>query len=518
MAGFLWGLALIVGAAFYLSGPARERRRHVRAQEARQREWHAWLGQQPDALLATAEDPGYLLRQVMDRFRGGAFLGLGIPDREWVTADPEHAILVLGPPRSGKTSAIVVPAVLAAPGPVVSTSTKLDVFQATAHARSRWGRIWVFDPTGREQLPPGALRLSWSPVAVIGSWDDALSRARAMVDACASVRGSDTEFWNERAGAMLGALLHAATVSGRGIADVRSWVLREDLTHPQAVLLAHGEHLPADVLEGLARAPERTVSSICATASSVLSVYNSASALDASTHPNFDPAHFVRSVDTVYIVAPSIQQDRLAPLVVGLLEDIRQAAYAYRRALPIGMASRPVFWALDEAANIAPIHSLPSIVSEGGGQGVQVLACFQDLSQARARWGEAARGFLSLFGSKIVLPGIGDYGTLHDLSAMVGTWDRPYVSTTETWSRSQSRGTAAHSTYGSAVGGSVTGSTQREAILSEGEISNIPMGNALFLVRGGWRLLQLEPYFASRCWLNVLARAPSVILSTDHSR
>jgi type IV secretory pathway TraG/TraD family ATPase VirD4 len=311
---------------------------------------------------------------------------------------------------------------------------------------------------------------------------------------------------------MLGALLHAAGVSGRGIADVRNWVLREDLTHPQALLLAHGEQLPADVLEGLARAPERTVSSICATASSVLSVYNSASALDASARPNFDPALFVRSGDSVYVVAPSIQQDRLAPLVVGLLEDIRHAAYANRRAMPIGLVPRPVFWALDEAANIAPIHGLPSIVSEGGGQGVQVLVCFQDLSQARARWGEAAQGFLSLFGSKIVLPGIGDYGTLHDLSAMIGTWDRPYLSVSDTWSRSQSWGPEVPPNHGRTVGGSITGSTQREAILSEGDISNIPLGNALFLARGSWRLLQLEPYFASPCWRNVLAHAPSMIL------
>jgi len=40
---------------------------------------------------------------------------------------PEGSLLVLGPPRSGKTTSIVVPCVLDAPAAVVSTSTKPDV-------------------------------------------------------------------------------------------------------------------------------------------------------------------------------------------------------------------------------------------------------------------------------------------------------------------------------------------------------------------------------------------------------
>ncbi len=76
--------------------------------------------------------------------------------------------------------------------------------------------------------------------------------------------------------------------------------------------------------------------------------------------------------------------------------------------------------ALDEVANIAPVPDLPAMVSEGGSQGVVTLACLQDLSQARGRWGVAADGFLSLFGTTVVLPGIGDVHTLEALSALAG--------------------------------------------------------------------------------------------------
>ena len=65
------------------------------------------------------------------------------------------------------------------------------------------------------------------------------------------------------------------------------------------------------------------------------------------------------------------------------------------------------------------------MVSEGGGQGLLTLACLQDLSQARQRWGRAADGFLSLFGTKLVLPGIGDLATLELVSRLGGEVDVP---------------------------------------------------------------------------------------------
>jgi type IV secretion system protein VirD4 len=81
------------------------------------------------------------------------------------------------------------------------------------------------------------------------------------------------------------------------------------------------------------------------------------------------------------------------------------------------------------------VPDLPAMVSEGGGQGLLVLACLQDLSQARSRWGTAADGFLSLFGTTVVLPGIADTRTLRDISALAGEHEVPSTSTTRTADR-----------------------------------------------------------------------------------
>ena len=136
----------------------------------------------------------------------------------------------------------------------------------------------------------------------------------------------------------------------------------------------------------------------------------------------------MRSTDTVYVTASADRQGLFAPLIVGLLEEIRYATY--RRHGAEGRGEEPrrahVAFVLDEVANTAPLP-LTTITSEAGGQGLHVLAATPDLSQARVRWGRAADGFLILFKVKVILPGVGDSQTLEALSAQIGEYDRLMV-------------------------------------------------------------------------------------------
>ncbi len=156
----------------------------------------------------------------LTRTQGGACY-LGRTDRP-VYSPPEHGVLVLGPPRSGKTSSIVVPNVLAADGPVVVASTKRDVLDATGAARALNGAVAVFDPSGTVELPWWAERVGWSPVASARTWDRAVLIADAMVGASrgAGANRGDQAHWNERAGALLAPLLHAAALEGAPMAEV----------------------------------------------------------------------------------------------------------------------------------------------------------------------------------------------------------------------------------------------------------------------------------------------------------
>jgi type IV secretory pathway TraG/TraD family ATPase VirD4 len=444
--------------------------------------------------LADAEDPGEAVREHSRLLGGGALLGLS-PGGGWVTADPEHAVMVLGPPRSGKTSTVVIPAMLAAPGPAVSTATKPDVLAATWRARAELGQVWLFDPSGEQrELPRAIRRLSWSPVTAASSWDAALLMARAMAACTSPGRGTANEsHWRERSTALLAPLLLAANLGGRPVAEVLRWVLRQDLGAGGLLLEDHDAGVASDVLVGIAKTDDRERSSIFSATAGVLAAYNADATRRAAASPNFDPARFTASTDTVYITAPAHRQALCAPLVVGLLEQIRHATYER------GRAGSPVFFCLDELANIAPIHDLPALVSEAGGQGLHVLACLQDLSQARERWGEAAAdGFLSLFQTKLILSGIADPRTLEAISLALGEYDRRLVSYTV--GRSQSErllpppGTRSES---------ATYHTQRQRTLPPGDVARLPGGHGLLLRGTHWGLLRLSPWYRTEPWVTV---------------
>jgi len=85
----------------------------------------------------------------------------------WATV--EDSMLLVGPPRSGKSLMVVAPFILDAPGAVLTTSTRPDNLATTLRARERLGPVAVFDPQALAAGVPAGLR--WSPLS-----GDALTR------------------------------------------------------------------------------------------------------------------------------------------------------------------------------------------------------------------------------------------------------------------------------------------------------------------------------------------------------
>ncbi len=450
-------------------------------------------------------------------FDGGGIY-LGHDERGWRTAERQHSVLVLGPPRSGKTSSLVIPNILRAGGPVVTTSTKPDVLDATVPARSRVGRCHLFDPSGSVPDRAGVHRLRWSPLPACTSWRTALATARSLVLVGSGAGGAPAggNHWSERAQALLAPLLHAAALDGADMRTVLGWVDRHRALPAQQVLSGDATGMARDVLDGIVTTDERELSGIWSTASGALGGFRSEEALAATGDPDFDPQEFVGTSDTVYIAAPAHHQALVAPLVVGLLDDVRRARYQ-RTASGAAPETAPVLLALDELANIAPLPDLPSMISEGGGQGVVTLACFQDLSQARHRWPTQADGFPSLFGTTVVLPGIGDIRTLEALSVLSG--DHELVT------RSVSHG---HTVTGRHLGDLLTGGrpqrgeqlgTQWRRRLAPDEITRGLPGAALaFDRRNQPSWIPLAPAHATEPWRGLLAGVLDRDRAVDHGR
>jgi type IV secretory pathway TraG/TraD family ATPase VirD4 len=201
-------------------------------------------------------------------------------------------------------------------------------------------------------------------------------------------------------------------------------------------------------------------------------------------------------MDTIYVCAPGRQQALVAPIVVGLIEEVRSATYAQavRRPVGGGTVDPPVLLALDEVANVAPIPDLAGIVSDGAGQGLLTLACLQDLSQARVRWGPAADGFMSLFGTKVILPGIGDLRTLEQVSSLGGE--------TDVLQHSVSR--APWRPWNRVPGYSTTTYSRRQRRLPVDSVAQGALGQAL-VIDGprppAW--IRLTPWYATSPWSEI---------------
>jgi type IV secretion system protein VirD4 len=328
------------------------------------------------------------------------------------TSGAERSTLVLGPSRSGKTSSLIIPNLLITARSCVVTSTKHDVVTRMASAH-REGATLLFDPSGTVPTPAHVRRIGYSPIRQSLSWDGAVLATRSLVDVARRGRvDHGDDHWSERAGALVAPLLHAAALRNESLGALASRVdarTSDDLA--RELHERYGEHHPAvSLLKGVLATEERERSSIWSTASGLFAGMRSEAARDAP----LDVDAFLSGPHQLHIVAPSRHQAVTIPLVVGLIEEVVHATYdRHERGARLLLA-------LDELANVAPLPRLASIVSEGGGQGVLTLACLQDLSQARSRWGSSAEGFLSLFPSTVVLPGIADRATLELLSHLAG--------------------------------------------------------------------------------------------------
>ena len=139
-------------------------------------------------------------------------------------AEHRHALVAFGPPQSGKSAGIAIPALLEWDGPAVACSIKTDLLAAPrSRAAARSGEVFVFDPFGLVRRPrrtPGRRSTQRD------TWDGALEVAWRLASAGEldrrSVEGGD--FWAVAAEQRLAPLLYAAAASGAGMDSVVRWV------------------------------------------------------------------------------------------------------------------------------------------------------------------------------------------------------------------------------------------------------------------------------------------------------
>lgn len=390
------------------------------------------------------------------------YLHIGMTPEGWFFSPGRAAVLVFGPPGSGKTTACLVCQALLAQGPAVIVTTKGDdIYWPTAQTRARLaangGELWHYSPGEGETLP-GLVELRWSLITGARNWDTARRTTEAItgetLEADSGVENDSGRFFKVGSGQLIAPLLHAADLGDSDMHFVSDGVAEDPrvLAEVERRLVRAESRFALRMFGGVMRADPRTRSNIFSTASQVFDVYQRDCTFNSTVSPNFDPKAFARSTGTIYVTATRREQKTLSPLIVHLLSEIQREMEAlFEEEKHSRYRHPPMYWALDELASMARIKEFPSLVSQSGSTGLHIAACVQDLSQAKAIWKDEGENLMTIMAT-VVFPGIANKDMLDNISTMGGMtwlekWNESFTEgiskgTSESWNKDgQTQGT-----------------------------------------------------------------------------
>ncbi len=362
------------------------------------------------------------------RRRGGARLVLGRHRGRTLYAEQRHALVAVGPPQSGKSAGLAIPALLEWPGPAVASSIKTDLLGATLARRRALGTAFVFDPFGLAGVPSH----TWSPLGAATGWDGALEVAWRMA-AAGELDGKGVEggdFWAIAAEQRLAPLLYAAAGTGAGIERVVRWAYGQGLRElDQALALLTGDaadeqalsdaNAAYDAVRAFEAQADRTRSSIEATAQGLLRAYRFSRVARSARSCEITADRVLDEPATLYLIGDAKASKLLRPLFLTLLAEIVDRAYE-RATRDGGRLRLPLLLCLDEAGNVAPLPNLAEIASTAPSHNIQLVSIFHDLAQARSRYGRQAETVVNAHRARMLLPGVADLETLRYFSGLVG--------------------------------------------------------------------------------------------------
>lgn len=371
-----------------------------------------------------------------------------------------NVISVFGGPGVGKTGWLGG-RIIDAPGAVISTSTRLDLYHLTAALRQTGGRpVYVFNPGGLGGLPS---TVTFNP---LHGCEDPLTAVNRATDLIPDTGGGEGERWDAKARRNLAVLLHAAAVSGRSCADVARWVA--DLEGSKDEILPALRRSPeasfltaAKQLMGLNDKTQTSITEAIAPAFSWLIDPNAVAATSGADH--LDVETLLRERGTVYLLGR--EEGHTAPLLAALTGHIARTARKLAAPLPGGRLDPHLTVALDEAARIAPIPA-DDWTGDMGGSGVQLILAFQSRADMIERWGKTgAARILNNSGAILVFGGTNDGEDLEAWSDLTGYRDEA--------AEIPRRGKAVASK-----------TVRRVPVLAPAQIANLPAGRCLVFHRG----------------------------------
>lgn len=338
----------------------------------------------------------------------------------------EESVVLVAPPREGKTSQIILPGILDFQGTVLATSSKTDVLYNTAVLREEHGPVWVLDPTGLSGWPH---QLRWPLTAGCEHYQVARKRAETLVATTKSEEGTTNGgYFNLNAKTLITCWLHAAALNARPVSDVLSWAADPDNREAVDLLARQARHALAEALAGQHAAADEERSASWRTAQqSFIALYDDKVAgifAPDSDAAVFDIETYLTEGGTLFLIGEEEEGSALAPLNAAFAKALFDTAKSLAGRAPNGRLPTPLGCFLDELANVAPLPEIPSLMSVSGSQNIFVMAVLQSYAQAEERWGQLGVRKMYAAGTvKIFLGGISDPEELKAYSSLAGEFD-----------------------------------------------------------------------------------------------
>ena len=378
-------------------------------------------------------------RRVPRRLRtspnGGPRIVLGVAGGRRVAAEAHHSVLVVGPTQSGKTTSIVIPAVCAWPGPVLISSVKGDVVDATMQARRHLGPVAVIDPSSSI----GIDRVTWRPYRSLTSFTEARRLARDLCAvSAAGEQSGDAQFWLQAAARYLAPLLLAAALADVELTVLLEWLSEDAVDGALAILEGAREFEALRVIHQVLSRDVRQLHSIITTAEVVVeSLVDGA----ADGGVDLDTRYLLGNCGTLYCCAPLRDQQRSRGLLTAVRDEMINEALNLASSEG-GRLSSPLLVVQDEAAHLSGLESLSALAATGVGQGITVLTVFQDIGQVIKAHGALATSLVLNHRARVVCAGTIDPTTVQLFSDLSGEETRRQWSHTRgVGSRSVTEGT-----------------------------------------------------------------------------
>lgn len=342
-----------------------------------------------EAMRLLREVPGFLSRYAC-RVAAAALAKRPLPVylHDWIN------LAVVAPPNVGKTSAIIIPAILSLRWSCVALDIKGEICQATIRQRIKMGsRIAVLDPFGVTGLPSERL----NPLSGLRYTDaNVTDDARAVAESLVTRTGKEHDpHWADSAVVVLRAVIlylvwrchHTGTPQDQTLAAVFHLIANPDklnaaMEHMRDGCDGHAMSL-SDSASQVLGFVDKERASVMSTALRALAFVQTANVKAATADSTFDPALLRSGFLTVYLVIPPDKLKSHAGLTrvwINCLMTAMVRAGEDRRAR--------VLWCLDEYAAIGRMEIVEQALTQFRAYGSRLIFAFQSVSQMNTAFPE----------------------------------------------------------------------------------------------------------------------------------